>query len=234
MRTEARCTSSVAPKSGVSGLANKLSILTLVKCDSESECQSQSNSSPALIERIEIGRTISGARVARQNRPTLMVPGMISNANRGLSIKLDCIEEKPSLSFNQITLPEIVDEEEKEAHDFLDSLGLNQVNVKELVNDFGSRFKASPALRLSQIQSGSPSLLLKRAQRLKLKGNTSTCLSSNALKQKLDKLAKADQCSSSSSSHGDATGCEIDDQKRQAKEYKCTFSDTAMFSLITN
>ena len=103
------------------------------------------------------------------------------------------------MSFNRISLPESVDSDEKDAHDFLDSLGLDQVNMKELVTDFGSRFKASPALRLSQVQSGSPSLLLKRAQRLKVKDRLPVNSSSNMLKLKLDRLAIDEKSCASSS-----------------------------------
>jgi len=52
-----------------------------------------------------------------------------SNLNN--SFKLDCSNREAHIAINHVVIPDNVTTQEQDIHTFLDSLGVNQVNIKE-------------------------------------------------------------------------------------------------------
>jgi hypothetical protein len=48
-----------------------------------------------------------------------------------MSFKLDCSKREANVAFNHMVIPDNVTTQEQDIHNFLDSLNVNQVNIKE-------------------------------------------------------------------------------------------------------
>ena len=47
------------------------------------------------------------------------------------SFKLDCSKREADVHFNEIVIPDNVTTQEQDIHSFLDTININQVNIKE-------------------------------------------------------------------------------------------------------